>query len=196
MCNLVPRPCGRRKDGLVSTACTCVTIPEYFHIIISCTLSAYIDHIRTKYSKSNLRTHAPSQRLQCFSVDSVIQKCKRVYYCSLQWCGIAGRMAFSSAHVLLVLVENGNGSTNTKLLLLCRQNGKAWTETQGPLEAGLHSIDAQHWQVSRYPTCTRKHFLAYRYLTLRTGTVPSTWVASRLTLRGLILAEFNLAIFF
>ena len=50
---------------------------EYFCKIVSFTLSVHVDHILTKYLRSNLRTcTVPSQRLQRFSIEIVIQKCK------------------------------------------------------------------------------------------------------------------------
>jgi len=86
--------------------------------------------------------------LQNFSIESV-QQCNPRFFGSLQWCQVAKRIAFSSAQVLLVLVENGNG-------LLTHSCCVGEAERLKQKLKDLKSRLAQHWQVSRCFTCMRK----------------------------------------
>ena len=87
-----------------------------------------------------------------FSIESVVQWCNPRFLCSLQWCKVAERLAFSSPWVLLVLVENDNGLLTHSCCV-----GKAERLKQKLKD--LRSRLAQHWQVSRCLTCMRKCFL-------------------------------------
>ena len=48
--------------------------PVYFRKIVMFTLSFHVDHIRTEYSRSNLRTRSSQKVAESISVESVIQK--------------------------------------------------------------------------------------------------------------------------
>lgn len=76
-------------------------------------------------------THTPSTWLQSFSVESAFVSATQVFHChcSVQWCGMAGRLAFSSEQVLLMPDEYSDGLPTHNC---CSHVG---------LEPLLHSID-------------------------------------------------------
>ena len=93
-----------------------------------------MDHIRTKYSRSNVCTHTRLQR-SCKALLSnlSLRSATQVFHCFLQRCRIAGRLAFSLCTSTYFLYLSKMVMVWQHILpLLCRRSGEARMETQRP----------------------------------------------------------------
>ena len=147
--SLIPRPCGKRKDGRVLTACACTNIGK----IVRFTLWIYVDHIWTKYSRCNLCTCTCPQS-DCkalLSNHSEVQPKYSTAFFSDVWV-----QEDWSSHTREYFPCLSKTITINQHVwpLLCRQSGGLKQKLKD-LRSGL----AQHWQVSRYSTCMTNHFL-------------------------------------
>ena len=99
-----------------------------------------MDDIQVKYSRSKLHTCThPHSGCNTFLSNQSGVSAEYSALFSDQCCGITGRLAFSSASVL-VLVENGNSSTNTTAIPV-KMKWRGSNRNSRTLEASSHSID-------------------------------------------------------